>query len=386
MLTNAQTIFADDSYSKPYFVTYVNSSFFAIFLIFVLIRDYCFARTSSSSTLATASKQSAAYVPVPDSDRQGHLKPDEENEQDDHSSRSRLLIDDSMTSVESSRSTSSDRLSVRETAWLSFEFCILWFLANYFVAACLEYTTVASSTILTSTSSIWTLILGAMLRVEPFTIKNLLGALTSLAGIILISSVDLTANTDKNRGDFPHKSHRELAIGDILALASALLYAVYTIVMKKKIGDEARVDMPLFFGFVGLFNLVTLLPGFAILHFTKIEVFELPPTRRITTIVLVNSVTSLISDFCWAYSMLLTSPLVVTVGLSLTIPLSLLGQMVVNNQTSSAMYWVGAAIVFVSFAFINHQSKEASKRESPETAPSRAPWDFAWRIWDRFRN
>ena len=33
MLTPRQTIFADDSYSKPYFVTYVNTSFFIIPLL-----------------------------------------------------------------------------------------------------------------------------------------------------------------------------------------------------------------------------------------------------------------------------------------------------------------------------------------------------------------
>ncbi len=72
----------------------------------------------------------------------------------------------------------------------------------------------------------------------------------------------------------------------------------------------------------------------------------------------VNSTVSLVSDMCWAYAMLLTSPLVVTVGLSLTIPLSLIGQMILNGQTSSGLYWIGAGIVFLSFLFINYESKQ----------------------------
>ena len=135
---------------------------------------------------------------------------------------------------------------------------------------------------------VWTLIFGALLRVEKFTIKKLIGVLASLAGIVLISSIDITGNQDKNRGSFPHKSHKEIAIGDVLALTSAVMYGVYTTLMKKKIGDESRVDMPLFFGFVGLFNFITLLPGFFILHISGIETFELPPTRRILAIVLVS--------------------------------------------------------------------------------------------------
>lgn len=174
------------------------------------------------------------------------------------------------------------------------------------MAACLEYTTVASSTILTSTSSkisflycyccayaqtaigVWTLIFGALLSVEKFTVKKLVGVLASLAGIVLISSIDITGNQDLNRGSFPHKSHKEVAIGDVLAFTSAVMYGVYTTLMKKRIGDESRVDMPLFFGFVGLFNIITLLPGFFILHFTGFETFEFPPTKRILAIVLVS--------------------------------------------------------------------------------------------------
>jgi solute carrier family 35 protein F5 len=60
----------------------------------------------------------------------------------------------------------------------------------------------------------------------------------------------------------------------------------------------------------------------------------------------------------WAYAMLLTTPLVVTVGLSLTIPLSLIGEMIQYAQYSSWVYWVGAGIVFISFVFVNHESHE----------------------------
>lgn len=181
-------------------------------------------------------------------------------------------------------------LSGPETAWLSLEFCLLWFGANYLVAACLEYTSVASSTILTSTSSIWTLVFGALFGVEHFSYKKLIGVLASLAGIILISTVDLAGkNNDDNRGNFPHKSQGEIAIGDAMAFGSAIMYGIYTVVMKKRIGNEDRVSMPLFFGLVGLFNVLFMWPGFIILHFTGVERFALPPTGKIWLIVLVTN-------------------------------------------------------------------------------------------------
>ena len=77
----------------------------------------------------------------------------------------------------------------------------------------------------------------------------------------------------------------------------------------------------------------------------------------------------------WAYAMLLTTPLVVTVGLSLTIPLSLIGEMIQYAQYSSCVYWVGAGIVVLSFLFINHESHEegpdAAEAQNPEDSTSR---------------
>jgi solute carrier family 35 protein F5 len=217
---------------------------------------------------------------------------DEETEDPMAASQTRLLVDEGAgpaLSISGKPKPTLEVLSVPETAVLSLEFCMLWFGANYLVTACLEYTSVASSTILTSTSSIWTLIFGALFHVEGFSYKKLAGVLASLTGIILISSVDLSGkNNDENRGNFPHKTQGEIAVGDAMAFGSAVMYGIYAIVMKKRIGNEDRVNMPLFFGLVGLFNVVFLWPGFFILHFTGMETFELPSTGKIWTIVLVR--------------------------------------------------------------------------------------------------
>lgn len=73
----------------------------------------------------------------------------------------------------------------------------------------------------------------------------------------------------------------------------------------------------------------------------------------------------------WAYAVLLTSPIVVTVGLSTTIPLSLIGQVYLNSQHASLIYWVGACVVLLSFFFVNHEGAkeeeeilQAEERES----------------------
>ncbi|KAL9123354.1 MAG: hypothetical protein Q9187_000081 [Circinaria calcarea] len=330
----ASTIFADDSFSKPYFVTYLNMSFFALSLPMIFIKRLWVAGGSIRKAMRGEDSASFSTAITPD-EREACLKPAVDNQP----------VGDNM-------------LKVWETATLSLRFCVLWFLLNFFASFSLKFTTVASTTILYSTSSIWTLLFGALIRVERFSVKKLVGVLASLTGVILISSVDLSGDSDRNRGSFPHKSLVQIAIGDGLALSSAILYGVYSISLKKRIGDGDRVDMFLFFGFIGAWSVVLLWPGFLILHLTGAEIFELPSTKTIWTIVLVNAAISLVSDLCWMYSNLLTSPLVVAVGLSLSIPLSLVGQMILNSQKSSLTYWIGAGVVVLSFVFINHEVKD----------------------------
>ena len=58
------------------------------------------------------------------------------------------------------------KLTTMETIKLSLAFCFLWFLANYTTNASLAYTSVASSTILSSMSGLFTLGIGALFGVE----------------------------------------------------------------------------------------------------------------------------------------------------------------------------------------------------------------------------
>ncbi|KAI9370587.1 hypothetical protein BJX61DRAFT_84993 [Aspergillus egyptiacus] len=364
----ASTIFADDTYSKPFFVTYLNTSTFILPLLTIvstrLLRLFRAGKLYQVKSFENLLQQLDSHYADDESER--------------ILGRDSAIVDEYNGSetwnggrlADTARSHRDQKLGLKETARLSFHFCLLWFTANYFSMACLQFTTVGSTTILTSTSGVWTLVFGAIIGVEKFTLRKLLGVIASLIGIILISRVDLSSSApspDPNPAPepgnggrtFPSKSPGEIALGDAMAAFSAVMYGVYTIVLKRQVGDESRVNMQLFFGLVGFFNMVLLWPGFILFHFLGVEEFTLPDSGRIWTIVLVNALSSLLSDICWAYAMLLTSPLVVTVGLSLTIPLSLVGQIILQGEYSTPLYWAGATVVFLSFLVVNHESSHA---------------------------
>ncbi|KAJ6184581.1 hypothetical protein N7519_005882 [Penicillium mononematosum] len=344
------TIFADRTYPKPFFVTYTNTSMFMMPLLFIVARrTWGLWRNGKLSQITSL----RSFL--------NHL--DSHDPKAEEESMLRSGSDEEGGPFSRERQDATDRkLGLKATAKLSIQFCLLWFTANYFAMGCLQFTTVGSTTILTSTSGVWTMVFGALFRVEKFTMRKFMGVMASLIGIILISRVDLSKpdageGADSSEGSFPHKSSGEIALGDAMAAFSAILYGLYTVVMKKQVGDESRVNMPLFFGLVGFFNIIFLWPGFFIMHWTGMEPFSMPETSRVWSIILSNAFASFVSDIAWAYAMLLTTPLIVTVGLSMTIPLSLIGQMVLQSQYSSPLYWVGAAIVFLSFLVVQHESK-----------------------------
>lgn len=88
--------------------------------------------------------------------------------------------------------------------------------------------------------------------------------------------------------DEKHRTTLAPLFGDTLALLSALFYALYVTLLKVQIREESRIDMQLFFGFVGLFNIIGTWPIGVLLHLTGLERFELPHTSKTIVALVIN--------------------------------------------------------------------------------------------------
>lgn len=232
-------------------------------------------------------------------------------------------------------------LTVRETAILAAQFTLVWVLANYCLNASLALTSVASSTTLSSASGFFTLALGSLTGVERFSPAKLVAVCVSFVGVALVTHADAVGARAINA-----------SLGDACALASAFFYALYVTLLKLRIQSEDRVSMPLFFGFVGLFNIFTLWPVALILSATGVEPLELPPDSATWAGVAVNMAITFVSDFAYLLSMLKTAPLVATVGLSLTIPLAVVIDVIRGTHSGGWRADLGSAAVLLSFVAI----------------------------------
>ncbi|KAG7194564.1 uncharacterized protein KQ657_004235 [Scheffersomyces spartinae] len=281
---------------------------------------------------------------------------DEQDPSSVHQSHELLSISKSIDPLEEDMD-----INIYETVLLSLQFVILWFLANLATNASLSYTTVASQTILSSTSSFFTLLIGFIYSVEKINANKVTGIVLSFIGVVIVTKIDTSGSTG-NSPETPTKQASLILLGNVLALGGALIYGVYTILLKVRITiphlkKERNLNTHLFFGFVGIFCLVLLWPALFILHWLQWETFELPSTRETITLLCINATITFISDLCWCKAVLLTSPLTVTVGLSMTIPLAMVGDWIIKRVAVNIWYLFGAIIVTLGFLIINQDEQ-----------------------------
>lgn len=286
-------------------------------------------------------------------------------------------------------------LTLRETAILASQFTLVWFGANWAINAGLGLTSVASGTTIGSASGFFTLALGAALGVDRFTLPRLGAVCISALGVAAVTFADRDTATStitpaaefvldglwKRSTPLASPSNPSMGLmaskppnapmGDMLALLSAFLYSLYVMLLKTRIGSEDRISMPLMFGIVGAINILCLWPFLPILHYTGIESFSLPPSPQIWAGVIVNMCITFVSDFIYLLAMLKSSPLITTLGLSLTIPLAVVIDALKGSHTGGLVAVIGSTAVLSSFGFIgwdDHRSFKEEKRKAQTLA------------------
>nr|XP_006137680.1 solute carrier family 35 member F5 isoform X1 [Pelodiscus sinensis]XP_006137681.1 solute carrier family 35 member F5 isoform X1 [Pelodiscus sinensis]XP_006137682.1 solute carrier family 35 member F5 isoform X1 [Pelodiscus sinensis]XP_014436391.1 solute carrier family 35 member F5 isoform X1 [Pelodiscus sinensis]XP_025034538.1 solute carrier family 35 member F5 isoform X1 [Pelodiscus sinensis] len=368
------TSYVFTKYKKPFFSTFAKTSMFVLYLLGFIVwkpwRQQCtrgfrgrhaaffadaegyFAACTTDNTI-NSSLSEPLYVPVKfhdlPSEKNGNANGDTEKTPKKPRVRFSNIMEirqlPSNHALEAKLSRMSYPTVATEAAKISFFFCFVWFLANFSYQEALSDAQVAIVNILSSTSGLFTLILAAVFPSnsgDRFTLSKLLAVVLSIGGVVLVylsGSAEKSAEKSAGRG----------AMGSLWSLAGAMLYAVYIVMIKRKVDREDKLDIPMFFGFVGLFNLLLLWPGFFLLHYTGFEAFEIPSKLVLMCIVINGLIGTVLSEFLWLWGCFLTSSLIGTLALSLTIPLSIIADMCMRKVQFSWLFFAGAIPVFFSF-------------------------------------
>lgn len=173
-------------------------------------------------------------------------------------------------------------------------------------------------------------------------------------------------------------SSSDSVTGDVIALLSAFFYGAYTTVLKWCLPDDERFRMGMVFGFVGVINFAVMWPGLILVDLLGVETFEWPSAEVLWPMAVNSLIGTNLSDVLWARSVVLTSPLVATLGLSLTTPLAMIADFVLKGKRFSWLYVMGAVVVTAGFVLSNFGPAAAAEEDPSverEPLPASDPQD-----------
>lgn len=158
--------------------------------------------------------------------------------------------------------------------------------------------------------------------------------------------------------------------GDVSSWIATLFYAIYCILIRKHVRVPA-----LFFGWVGVYITAVGIPVLLMTEPKEVIAVGFSP-KMLALLIFTGLFDNVLSQYFWAYSVLLTSPTVATVGLSLTIPMAIAsdlyrGKPVVMQQYLSA-FFVCAGFLILS-AEPDSEEEDDGKRDEEirsEESPS----------------
>jgi len=372
-------ILGDKEFTNPFFLTYTSAFIYIVCLVpyLPMIFNNCISfsnRGEGDGLFKThsGSQVSADHVKLhPD-----HLVKSETEQPNGEVSNGQVIAEigqsqnENKLSVEASMGVTScfcfvvkqseEKIPLVETIKLSGIFGTVLFGMNYVFNASLVYTTQGSSTVLSTLSAPFCLIFSAIFLKESLVWSRLIGVAMVMGGSASIAYMDAIKNGQWNGGD----SH-----GDFLAILAALIYGCYSVLMKFWIKDDSRVSMFLYVGLVGLWNSICLWPLFFLLDHLGFEKFQLPGSPKLSGFLVLNGFISVLFEICWTRSVLLISPVIASVGLGLSVPLSLLADYWFYRIERDLKYILGAMCVIAGFVLANLNLRKGSEPNSDLQKP-----------------
>ena len=238
----------------------------------------------------------------------------------------------------------------RDTLRAAAAICPAWFLAQWAFNVSLSQTSVASSTILSNSSSVFTFFASVLVLKEKFTAPKFASILSCTLGTVLYTFGDNFGNLGEGTNTLA---------GDAMCLASAALYAVYTVGIRKLLPEDKDVSMDLFFGCLGALNVV--LFGAVALALLGADSLRMESHSPLTWLGVVAKgiFDNCLSNFAWGTAILLIGPTMATVGLSLQVPVAIATDLVVfhpawlHDARAAALMAFGLLFVLLGLLGIN---------------------------------
>lgn len=288
----------------------------------------------------------------------------------------------------------------KRLAKLTLILSVIWFISGYSWYISLAHTSVTANTIISNSAFIWTLILSVFLLQEKLSSLKIACCFFCLCGLIIVT---FAGNHSEEDGV------DQTTLGFILICFSTILNAAYDVFYKRfapssdnknrenesisspSIQENDEIDAPqiddfiqdcdeedpnnseveqeqekesvdiprvdqevpffdscLFLGFTGFFVAIIFWPGIPILNWLGIEEFEVP-SESTSFLLFLNVILDGASTLGTFAAISWTSPMFTDIALLLTIPTSVIFDVIIHDYILPYYGWIGVTMLIIGF-------------------------------------
>eukprot|EP00041_Stephanoeca_diplocostata_P011691 m.193357 g.193357 ORF g.193357 m.193357 type:complete len:402 (-) comp18633_c0_seq1:241-1446(-) len=232
----------------------------------------------------------------------------------------------------------------------------------------LEHTPLPPNTAIYQTAPVFVFMISVPTLGEKVTLTKVLATLVCVGGAALVS---FGASGQNASTKYTHEG-----FGYVMCIASTLLYAIFEVLYKKwACSDDDTVKFANAFRFIGIIGITVLwqTPIYVLLeHVGGVASFEMP-SRHAAMLIIINCVLDSVFNVSMLLAIMLTSPLFCSVATVLTLPASILGNVLLHKPVHmTGMTWGGCAMIIAGFLALTFATEGSGHETQAKATENKA--------------
>ena len=250
---------------------------------------------------------------------------------------------------------------------------LLFIAAQAFYNVSLQYLSLTTSTILSSTSPLFTFLFGLVILKQRFLILSGTGVLLAMGGAVLAAIYRPETPVASDNVELLGKSF----VGMLLATGAAVCFGLVNTLTRKWLGDDDDNHTGTLFGFIGIISIILAPPTLFAAHITGIELWKLPLEQYWWIMTLNALIATVLSNYLWGVSVAILGPMIVAIATVATSPIMAVIDKIMYKLSFNAEYITGMVLVIGAVALVAYDQTRHDTRLNENTPDFTAEKELA---------
>ena len=238
---------------------------------------------------------------------------------------------------------------------------ITWYFGQLTYLFSLLYTSMGTNSAIQATSTVFAFIFSMLLLKYDFRIISAAGVLVVIGGVTL-TSIFTAVPVDGSQDAVVSES----LVGISIAIASAALGGLFACLFKKWVKLEENSGIV--FGLFSIVAVVLGIPSIVVCHFAGIQSFQVPCWRAALLTVADALLCAVIGNYFFGKCFVYLTPVVVAMGLTLTIPVSfIISAGILKSHSYPYPSIIGVVLIFFAVVLVSWDQARYEKSLSAKS-------------------